>query len=174
MNATLDDTSRRTTSRRRLLPLAAILVLMLTGLGANPASAKPQQVPFAAVVAGTLSPTSPTSFALKGTGLATQLVLVKSYNATVQITGGDLVNGPVMDTLTETLTAPNGDSITIRCQQVAYPVSPGSPVLIGSDKWTVIAGTGHFKNASGSGTGRTVADLGHGRFIKEMTGTIAY
>ena len=177
MNAVFDNT-RTAGSWRRLLPLAAILALALAGLGASPASAKPAApkpaVPFTASVAGTLTPTGPGAFALAGTGKASQLGKVKSYSATVQITGGDVVNGPFTDTLTETLTAANGDTITILCDQVANPVSPGSPVVEGNDTWTVIGGTGRFSNASGSGTGHTHTDLDAGTFTKSMSGTISY
>jgi hypothetical protein len=172
MNAVSDNT-RKAGSWRRMLPLAAILALALAGIGAHPASAK-QSVPLTASVAGTVSPTGPGAFALAGSGNASHLGNVKSYRATVQITGGDVVNGPFTDTLTETLTAANGDTITIRCQQVANPVSPGSPVFNGNDTWTVIGGTGHFKNATGSGSGHTHADLNAGTFTKDMTGTIVY
>jgi hypothetical protein len=159
----------------RLLPLAALLALMITGLGAEPASAKQAaNVPFRASVSGTLSPTGPGIFALAGRGNATHLGKVKQYRALVQITGGDVATGPITDTMTETLTAANGDTITILCQQVANPVSPGSPVLEGSDTWTVIGGTGRFRHASGSGTGHTHADLSQGTFTKVMSGTIAY
>lgn len=178
MNEALDNTTSGPRSRRRLLPLAVVLALALSGIGASTATAKPAAPkpakPFTASVAGTLTPTGPGIFALAGTGKASHLGNVKSYRALVQITGGDLVNGPFTDTVTETLTAANGDTITILCDQVANPVSPGSPVLNGTDTWSVIGGTGAFRNATGSGTGHTHADLDAGTFTKDMTGSITY
>jgi hypothetical protein len=172
MNALFDNTRSGQRSWRRLLPLAAMVALALAGIGAQSASAK-QSVPLTSSVAGTLSGSSP-DFTLHGTGQASHLGNVNSYDATVHITNVDPDTGRLTDTLTETLTAANGDTITILCQQVAYPVSPGSPVLEGSDTWTVIGGTGRFSNASGSGTGHTHADLGAGTFTKDMTGNIMY
>jgi hypothetical protein len=150
-----------------------VIMLVLAGLSAQSADAK-SSVPFKASVVGTLAPTGPGAFHLTGAGRAIHLGNVKTYVADVQITGGDPVNGPLSDVLTETLTAANGDTITIVCQQVATPVSPGSPVLDGTDTWTVVGGTGRFSDASGSGTGHTHADLGQGTFTKEMTGSISY
>jgi len=178
MNEAHDNTTSGPRSPMRLLPMAVILTLALAGIGAVTASAKPAApkpaVPFTASVAGTLTPTGPGIFALAGTGQASHLGNVKSYRALVQITGGDLVNGPITNTLTETLTAADGDTVTILCNQVANPVSPGSPVLNGTDTWTVIGGTGRFRNATGSGTGHTHADLQAGTFTKELTGSITY
>jgi hypothetical protein len=72
----------------------------------------------------------------------------------------------------ETLTAANGDTLTLRCDQTATPKKPG--VLHGVDTWTVIGGTGRFANASGSGTGTTDADLNKGTFTKMMSGSITF
>ena len=180
MNETTNNTSSGSRSLRRLVTLAAILAVGLLATTAGPAAAARQQsVPFTASIAGTLSPTGPgptglPTFALSGTGKSNPLGTVRHYNATVMITSGDLVNGPISDVLTETLTAANGDTLTIVCQQVATLTSTGSGVIDGTDTWTVTGGTGRFRNATGSGTGHTHADLNAGTFSKNMTGTITY
>ena len=170
MNATLEDTNRRTTSRKRLLSLAAILTLTLAGLGATQASAK-QAVPLTASVAGAVAgPTNTGAFSLTGSGKSSHLGNVKSYTASGQISFND--GTTVHDTLIETYTAANGDQLVLQCEQVATFVSPG--VLEGTDAWTIISGTGRFSAASGSGTGHTHADLNTHTFTKDATGSIDY
>ena len=158
-------------SRWRLLPLVAILALGLVATGANAASAAEPTVPFKASVSGTLSPTSPTTFALAGTGSASHLGNLKSYAANVVITSGTVGVTDVTDTLTETLTAANGDTLTLFCTQTA---TLSSGVYHGTDRWTVIGGTGRFSGATGSGTGTTTVYLGTSTFTKQMTGSISY
>ena len=155
------------------MPLVAILALGLIGMAVSSASAAKPPLPFKASVMGSLSPTgiSPT-YTLEGTGIASRLGNVKLYQAGIVVTGGDPNTGPVTDVSTETLTAANGDTLTILCLQTADVISPG--VLHGTDQWTVIGGTGQFDGATGSGTGETFADTDAGSFTKQLTGVIAY
>lgn len=95
-----------------------------------------------------------------------------SYNADVEITSVDPVTGIITDVLTETFIAPNGDTLTILCNQTARPVDPG--VYVGTDEWTVIGGTGRFSGATGSGTGTTNVDLNTGTFTKSLVGGVGY
>ncbi len=164
--------------KNRLLQLVAVIVTVAavatSGAAASSAYAASIQVPFKASVSGTVTPTSGTTFTLAGTGndLIASLMGKISYTGSVVITAVDPVTGVIKDTLTETLTAANGDTLTLLCQQVATPISPG--VYHGVDQWTVIGGTGRFSGAAGSGTGDTYVDLNKGTFTKEMTGAISY
>jgi hypothetical protein len=160
----------KSTGGWRVVPVVALLTLGLIGLGANLASASPQ-VPLNGSVSGTVTPTSETTFELVGSGNASHLGKV-GYEGHVQITDVDPNTGVITDVLTETFTAANGDTLTLLCNQVATPVSPG--VYDGVDQWTVIGGTGRFENAEGSGTASTHVDLSSGTFTKELTGTISY
>jgi hypothetical protein len=174
MNEVLSDAGTRTRSRGRLLPLVAVLAVGFLGMGASSASAATTAVPFAAAVTGTVSATGPgttglPTFSLAGTGYASYLGKV-SYTGKVVVTAIDST-GVITDTLTETLTATNGDTLTLLCHQVAAPISPGSPVLHGVDQWTVIGGTGRFSAATGSGTGDTYVD-NFRVFVKGSTGAI--
>ena len=162
---TKDISSR---NRRRLLPFAVVVALTLFGVGASSASAAQTSVPYKSSITGTVAVTGPTTFALAGQGTSSHLGNTK-YSGVVTITNVD-GNGVITDTLVETLTAANGDTVTLLCHQVATPVSAG--VLHGVDTWTVISGTGKFTGATGSGTGTTDADLVHGTFTKVATGTI--
>jgi hypothetical protein len=153
----------------RLLQLVTVVMLMAvaaSGVAASPASAANPSVPFKASVSGTVSFVDEVNFKLAGTGKASHLGKVKRYQADGSFTDSNT------DTLIETLTAANGDTLVIRCDQVLEEISPD--VYHGTDTWTVIGGTGRFSNATGSGTGETHADLNAGTFTKEMTGAIAY
>ena len=157
-------------NRWRLLPLFAIIALGFVGMGANAASAAEHAVPFTFSVSGRGSLTG-SSITLAGAGQASHLGHI-SYNANGVITGKNPTTGVITDTLKETLTAANGDSLTILCHQVATPISPG--VYHGTDTWTVTGGTGRFSSATGFGTGDTHVDLNAGTFTKAETGTITY
>jgi hypothetical protein len=110
--------------------------------------------------------TSETTFALVGTVKANHVGSMQDYQANGSFTG------PNTDTLTETLTAANGDTLVTLYEQILEEIGPG--IYRGTDTWTVIGGTGRFSNASGSGSGETSVDLNTGTFTKELTGVISY
>ena len=153
---------------RAVLLLAATVSLGVVGLGASAASAATSAVPFGFAVSGTAS-LAGSAVTLNGAGLASSLGIV-SYKATGMITGDNPTTGVITDTLTETLTAANGSTVTIVCHQVATPISSG--VYNGIDHWTVTGGTGTFSRATGSGAGDTHVNLNLGTFTKVESGTI--
>lgn len=156
-----------------LLTALVVFTVGLLGLAAGTASAATTSdasstTGFTSAVAGTVTATGPTTFTLSGSGVATGLGQV-TYAGTVTITSAPGVV-PLTDTLVETLTAKNGDSITLRCEQSAVPVGD-TGVLKGTDRWTVIGGTGKYGTAKGSGTGTTLI-YNLSRFAKTATGTV--
>ena len=150
-----------------VLTVVTAVAMLIIGIGANPAyAATNQPVPFMGSVSGTvIVDLNAGTIELAGTGMASHLGNVKSYKADGSLTS------PTTDTLTETLTAANGDTLTILCNQVLEVISPG--VFRGTDTWTVIGGTGRFSHATGSGSGETNVDLNVGTFTKQLTGTIS-
>ena len=154
---------------RAVLALAAATVsLGVVGLGASAASAATPTVPFGFAVSGAASLTGST-VTLHGAGLASYLGIV-SYKANGAIISDNPTTGVITDTLTETLTAANGSTVTIFCHQVATPISSG--VYNGIDHWTVTGGTGTYSGATGSGVGDTHVNLNLGTFAKVESGTI--
>lgn len=156
--------------KNRLLQLVTGVVMLVaviaSGVAAKSARADDSPAPLKASVSGTVSLTGEQTFTLAGAGKANHIGNMKDYQA------DGVFTGPNTDSLTETLTAANGDTLTILCDQVLEEVSPG--VFRGTDTWTVIGGTGRFSNASGSGTGETHVNLNLGTFTKQMTGSITY
>ncbi|MDH4365773.1 MAG: hypothetical protein OEY70_16985 [Acidimicrobiia bacterium] len=151
--------------RSRLAAVAAMAAIF-TLMSATPAlAAAPTSV--TVVVSGTVAPTGEATFELEGVGAGSRLGAF-TYHGDVVITG--VTDNGITDTLTETLTFGNGDSVTILCLQEAAAVGPG--LFVGSDSWTVIGGTGRYANATGSGTGTTHVDLNAGTFTKVFDGTI--
>ena len=148
--------------------VAMLIALVVSGPGASLAYAKSNQVPFKASFSGAVAVTGPTSAVLNGSGMASHLGNTAYTGNVSDIT--PTASG-FTDVLVETLTAANGDTITILCNQVAVQESPG--VFVGTDEWTVIGGTGRFEGATGQGTGVTHIDLNNGTFDKQLTGTIS-
>ena len=149
--------------------VVALLALGFSALGMTPAlAASSKATPFRSDVSGTVTATGPNTFHLTGSGQSVHLGRI-GYAGNVQVTNTDS-NGVLTDVMTETLTAANGDTLTLRCEQTATPVRPG--VYHGTDRWAVIGGTGRFAKASGSGTGTTDAALNVGTFSKTASGSI--
>ncbi len=162
MNSTTEP-SRRI----RWFSMMAVVAALL-GTVATPAlAAAPSSVTI--VAQGTLEATGADSFHLDGVGVGTRIGGF-AYRGDVVVEAVSPA-GLITDTLTETLDMPGGGSITILCQQVATPVSPG--VYEGTDVWTVIGGTGTWAGATGSGTGTTTVDLNTGTFAKVFVGNIS-
>jgi len=148
--------------------VAMLIASMVSGVGIGPAYAASNQVSFNGSFSGAVALTGPTTAVLSGSGVARLLGLSAYAGDVSDITS--TATG-LTDVLVETLSAANGDTITILCNQVAVQQAPG--VFQGSDEWTVIGGTGRFAGATGSGTGITHIDLNNGTFSKQLMGTIS-
>jgi len=158
-------------NKNRALQLLSVIGMLLAvvagGLAVSPAYAASSFVSFKAKVSGTVAFTGATTFEIAGAGKADHLAALKSFD--YQADG--VFTGPATDSLTETLTTANGDTLTILCNQMLEEVAPG--VFHGTDTWTVIGGTGQFSGATGSGTGETEVDLNTGTISKVMKGDIS-
>lgn len=134
-------------------------------------SLKKTSVPFKSSVSGALSFTNdPSIVELTADGNASHLGKI-NYSGTVVITSQTPTQ--IIDDLTETLTAANGDQLTLLCHQEANLTSPGMFEST-NDSWKVIGGTGRFSGATGCGSGTTHVDLISSTFTKECVGTITY
>jgi hypothetical protein len=165
---------RAASSSRRtwlMASVAATAGLLAAGTHtARAASAQPR--PFQTLVSGSIQG-GPSTFQLSGSGVAGQLG-ASQHGGPVQITGVDPDTGVITDTLTETFTANDGSTLTLLCQQIATPVSPGSLQFQSIDQWVAVGGTRRFAGVTGSGGGSTFVDLAALTYVKQCTGTLTY
>ena len=123
---------------------------LVTGL---PAASAASQVPYKAVYRGSFTQTN-TGFSVRGAGHATHLgnssnqgtvVIQQQPNPSCPDTGFVVTND-------ETLTAANGDHVTLTILDQPCPV-PGEPgIYDGVSTYYVTGGTGRFAGASGQGS----------------------
>lgn len=106
-----------------------------------------------------------------GAGIATQLGHTSNHGDII-LTGPDSsCPGGLANIHVDTLTAANGDSITITAHDVACPIGPLQ--FRGSGTWVVTAGTGRFSDATGAGVINGGANFATQEFSFVMSGTIA-
>jgi hypothetical protein len=152
----------------------SVFALLAVGaLMASPSVAAANgQVPFRASFSGSAAFANPTTTVFAGTGAASHLGRITT-SGYADITGSDSsCPGGVANINTETLTAANGDSLTVVSQDVACPTGPYQ--YHGTGHWTVAGGTGRFHDASGSGSFDGHSDFGAGTFAATLTGGIRY
>jgi hypothetical protein len=151
--------------------VAMVLAVGTAGIGTNPANAADLHVPFFALYFGQAAFTNETSISFDGAGIATQLGY-SSNHGDITLTGPDSsCPGGLANIHVDTLTAANGDSITITAHDVACPIGPLQ--FRGSGTWVVTAGTGRFSDATGAGVINGGANFATQGFGFVMSGTIA-
>jgi hypothetical protein len=152
--------------------MCLLLVVGAIGLAALPAAAATTQLPFAGTYSGAAAFTTEATVSFSGRGVST-LVGLSTDDGMALITGSDSSRCPdgLANVHTETLTAANGDSLTLISQNVACPISPG--VYHGTGHYRITGGTGRFRDATGQGVFEGRSDFNQGRFRFTLTGTIS-
>ena len=150
---------------------ATLLALGALGLGASAASAASSQVPFKATFSGRAEILDSTTSGFAGTGTATHMGRIETEGR-AYISGLDSsCPGGVANLNVETLTAANGDTLTISSQDVVCPTAPGR--YHGTGRWTVTGGTGRFSETTGQGSYDGSADFNAGTFVIDLTGVLS-
>ena len=153
---------------------ATVVAVATVALGTGPASAAGTQIPFNGSYSGSATWTTPTTIALAGTGTGSHLGRITN-SGTVYLTdfNSTCPDGPdgVASINVETLTAADGDTLTIQSDDVACPTAPG--LYHGTGHWTATGGTGRFSGATGGGSFDGTADLNQGLFTSKPTGTLS-
>jgi hypothetical protein len=157
--------------RRALVILLGVVGVCCTAVG--PAAAR-SDVPFTARLSGAATFTSPTTAEFDGTGEATHLGRFASGG--VAILGSPTEGCPdgalgIPNVHTETLTAANGDELTVRMVNLACPTGPAS--FHGTGRWTVARGTGRFADVTGAGSIEGNADFATNTFALTLSGTLS-
>ena len=149
-----------------LVVLATVGLLLLFTASAAAGS---HAVPFKADFSGTAT-TSQSSSSFVGAGNASHMGHITTNGVADGFRPDSSCPGGVANTNTETLTAANGDTLTITSQDVACPTAPG--VYHGTGQWTVTGGTGRFSGAGGQGSYDGSADFNAHTFTIDLTGTL--
>ena len=156
----------------RLLVAAMLIVPWILGLGANSVyAAGTHQVPFKGSYSGTVVFGSNGAPLFNGTGIASHLGNSTNQGYVVFTTSPSTCAGGVPNDNYETLTAANGDSLTIVSHDVACPTGPNQ--YHGSGDWELLGGTGRFAGAAGQGTFDGHSDFNQGLFDLQLIGTIS-
>jgi hypothetical protein len=156
--------------------ISVTLVALFALLGAIPTSAAAStEVPFRATLTETSSaaPCGGTLLCVtvNGIGQATHLGRTSESSSPVVDTSTSPAPGCFSETRTTTLTAANGDQITLAGPGQVCNTSPTTASTL--DTWTVTGGTGRFSGASGSGTGSAAIDTTTGNAVSVFTGTLS-
>jgi hypothetical protein len=135
----------------KLLWLAMLIALGTLGMGANSVYANSRQVPFSGIYVGKISIASDMTPVFNGNGISTYLGKGTSEGHVVFTGGSANCTDGIPNVNTETLTAANGDTLTLVSQDVACPIPHLSGWYHGTGHWEVAGGTGRFRNVTGQG-----------------------
>jgi hypothetical protein len=161
------------TKKRALLVTLVAIMIALGAMGLRPAlaAAATQAIPFTATFSGTAILTSPTSATFSGKGIATHMGA--STNAAYSVVTGpsDVCPNGLANNHYETLTAADGDTLSLLSSDVGCPMGAGQ--FHGIGHWVVTGGTGLFSGASGQGSFDGHSDFNLQVFNLQLTGTIS-
>jgi hypothetical protein len=131
-------------------------------------------VPFSGSYAGTIVHTANPFVNLSdATGSSTYLGQGTSKGTTTILGFDDSTClGGIKNVQVYTLTASNGDTLTLTIHDVACPMTLAPGLFRGVGNWYVSGGTGRFQGATGHGTGDGQADLVADKFAITLSGTI--
>jgi hypothetical protein len=148
--------------------LAAVAVVPSRALAGS-------QVPFQATIAETYTATicGPAQLCINaiGSGQATQLGNTAESASVVSDLASTSAPGCHTETRTTTLTAANGDQITL--QATGENCSTGPTTVTATDAYMVTGGTGRYFGATGSGTNTVAADRASGTAVVTFSGTLS-
>jgi hypothetical protein len=168
------QTERTTRVRARQLSLTMVVLLAVIAVVPSHAVAK-SLVPFQATIAETFTATlcSPTLLCISATGSGQAAHLGETSESAVVVS--DLASNPApgchTETRTTTLTAANGDQVTMDATGQNCSISPTTVTAV--DSYVVTGGTGRYSGATGSGTTRASIDLASGIAVVTFSGTLS-
>jgi hypothetical protein len=168
----MTDHRKETTVTTKLSMLIATLIATAAlALGASLARADSNQIPFRASFTATITTLSATDVYISGTGIAT-VMGQSTYSGHATATGTGSCAGGFANDNYQTLTAANGDTLSLFSHDVACPV--GGEYYHGTGHWVVTSGTGRFSGATGQGTFDGLGHLVPGGAVQvQLTGTIS-
>lgn len=153
-------------------PMCAAVLVALGVLASEASIARADSPePFRASYSGSVSFASDGHVHLDGTGIASHMGTSSVSSYIVVIGPADCPNGFVTQYFA-TLTAANGDDVSLLSDDVGCPTSPGDYHATG--RWQITGGTGRFSQATGSGeTHAHVHVVPGGQFDLQLSGSMA-
>jgi hypothetical protein len=144
----------------------ALAILLVSATQAMADSSVPIKATFSgsATTDGSVS-----SFA--GSGQSSHLGRIMTVGQAVLEGPSTSCAGGIANVNEETLTAPDGSTLTIRSDDVACPI--GTYRFHGTGSWVVVGGTGRFAKAAGSGSFDGSADFIAGTFTITLDGLLS-
>jgi hypothetical protein len=150
--------------------LALFGAFMLSLLSVSAAHADEQR-PFKADYTSTITFTSPSTATLAGEGTATHMGHALTTGSLAQVGAATSCADGFLAELQDTLTAANGDQVTIVINLEACPIAPG--IYQGAGTYFVTGGTGRFVGATGEGVFSGIGDFNTGTVACRLEGTIS-
>jgi hypothetical protein len=162
-------------TRSFLVALATVIAIVATMVSVPTRVSATSQVPFHATITETVTGIAPCPLpvlcaSVTGTGQATSLGATRESLLVRVDTSSNPAPGCHTEVRTSILTAANGDQITL--QGPGQSCGVGTPHGTAFDSWAVIAGTGRFSGATGSGT-NSVSINGLSTAVTTFSGTIS-
>jgi hypothetical protein len=159
----------RTTTTAFRLTIAALAAAVVAGLSGTAVSAS-NDLPFSASYSGAVAWTSQTTVSFAGSGYATHMGEITTQGQLEIIGSNSSCANGILDVNVETLTAANGDVLSITSHNAVCPI--GLNRFHGAGQWLVTGGSGRFSGASGAGAIEGEADFNTGTFTISAGGTI--
>jgi len=138
-------------------------------------------VPFSATFSGEARfdpPAAPTRAIFEGSGEATHLGTTVNMGVLAPLTFVPVpecaLGVGIPHTHLETLSAANGDQLSLEMIDLACPDDQTFMRFHGTGNWTVTGGSGRFADATGSGTAAGHADFIEGVFEINLDGQLTY
>lgn len=158
--------------KARIAGASGLLMGVMVLVAAPGAAASSVPVPFFVQLSGTGGFSSPSSVQFTGSGVALVMGPVTDNGTATDFSPATTCPaGGINNVHTELLTAQDGSTVTIVSQDVACWVSP-TRVYCADCPFSIVAGTGRFASARGSGELNGYLELADGTFAGTYAGTI--
>lgn len=172
------DRQKERTAMSQVRRISLVVVALMVALIAVPRPASAARlIPFQATVTESgftptlCAPVPSLCITLTGTGEATQMGEIEESAFVKNNLASNPAPGCHTETRGTTLTAANGDQITMHATGINCSTGPTTVTAV--DSYVVTGGTGRFSGASGSGTNTASINLANSTAVVTYSGTLS-